>query len=289
MCPRNPTWHTHPVTNPYDPRNPHGRQPGAPGAYDPTAQWPVGGVPPNQGRPPQHQNPQHQNPQHQNPPHHTQQFPGVNPYGAYGPPNQPPSGPGWPPSGPAWAVAPQGGPPKKSGSTALIVGGIAIATVVVIVIAVVAGILMNRSDDDNSTHAAAAVSSSRASMTTSPDTTTTTTTTPTTTTTTTTPVPVNYYGAIAISRDTGHWGYAVDAASQRQANIAALKYCVVSTCATVVEFRNACGALAQSQENSYWGWGWAPTRQGAISTAISYVKGGSPKVLVSTCTRNVQG
>ncbi|MDR2280349.1 MAG: DUF4189 domain-containing protein [Gordonia sp. (in: high G+C Gram-positive bacteria)] len=103
---------------------------------------------------------------------------------------------------------------------------------------------------------------------------------------TTTRSSYTYYGSIAVSRTTGDVGYSINNRTQAEAVSAAMTQCGASTCETVVRFWNACGAVAQSQANLYWGWGWAPTRQGAIDQATSHVQGAQPKLLTAQCTTN---
>ncbi len=97
---------------------------------------------------------------------------------------------------------------------------------------------------------------------------------------------VTYYGSIAVSRTTGNVGYATNSLTESAAVDAALSQCGQSSCETVVRFWNACGAVAQSQANLYWGWGYAGTRQGAIDQAVSHVQGAQPKLLTAQCTLN---
>jgi serine/threonine-protein kinase len=59
------------------------------------------------------------------------------------------------------------------------------------------------------------------------------------------------YGAIALQRDTGQFGYAVDAATSRAAKIEALKQCAHPRCEVVASFNNACGALARGPKKYF--------------------------------------
>jgi hypothetical protein len=52
------------------------------------------------------------------------------------------------------------------------------------------------------------------------------------------------YGAIALERESGQFGYVSAAANSRTAKIEALKQCGQPGCEVVVSFSNACGALA---------------------------------------------
>ncbi len=53
------------------------------------------------------------------------------------------------------------------------------------------------------------------------------------------------YGAIALQRDTGQFGYASNAATSRAAKIEALNQCADPRCEIVAAFSNACGVLAR--------------------------------------------
>jgi serine/threonine-protein kinase len=53
------------------------------------------------------------------------------------------------------------------------------------------------------------------------------------------------HGAIALQRETGQFGYAYNAATSRAAKTEALNQCADPHCEVVVNFRNACGALAR--------------------------------------------
>jgi hypothetical protein len=53
------------------------------------------------------------------------------------------------------------------------------------------------------------------------------------------------YGAIAVQRDTGQFGYTSNAATSRAAKIEALKQCADPECEVVASFSNACGALSR--------------------------------------------
>lgn len=70
----------------------------------------------------------------------------------------------------------------------------------------------------------------------------------------------NNYGAIAYSSATGSHGYSYDYSTAQAAQNAALRYCEnysgTGDCKSLVVFQNACGALAQTPDNSAGsGWG----------------------------------
>lgn len=53
------------------------------------------------------------------------------------------------------------------------------------------------------------------------------------------------YGAIALHRDSGQFGYAQNAATSRAAKTEALRQCAHARCEVVAAFSNACGALVR--------------------------------------------
>jgi hypothetical protein len=80
--------------------------------------------------------------------------------------------------------------------------------------------------------------------------------------------PGDHFGAIAFSNSSGAIGYSYDHSSGNDAQQSALRECGYG-CKVVMGFTNACGALAVGTGRGY-GTGWAETRQGAESTAMSY-------------------
>ena len=58
------------------------------------------------------------------------------------------------------------------------------------------------------------------------------------------------YGAIALQRESGQYGYAANGLTSRAAKIEALKQCADPRCEVVASFSNACGALAR-RANKY--------------------------------------
>lgn len=80
----------------------------------------------------------------------------------------------------------------------------------------------------------------------------------------------NIYGSIAFSQETGVFGYSFNWPSKSAAQRRALKYCKPRAwdCKIVVNFYNACGALAVGDGNGY-GVGWAETRRQAERTAMA--------------------
>lgn len=97
---------------------------------------------------------------------------------------------------------------------------------------------------------------------------------------------IDYYGAIAVSTQTNQIGYAVNSLTRAEAERQALDQCGVSSCQAAIWWRNACGAIVQSQADLSWGWAWATTEQAASDAATTRLTGGSPKVIFSHCTTN---
>src|SRR3954466_12720444 len=62
------------------------------------------------------------------------------------------------------------------------------------------------------------------------------------------------WGAIAISPDTGRGGHSKGSTSRACAQQAAIGLGKARDCRAVMNFTNACGAVAQSQDTS-WAWG----------------------------------
>ena len=66
----------------------------------------------------------------------------------------------------------------------------------------------------------------------------------------------------------GAWGWAADYASEQAAWNRVNAECNGS-CTQIKTFYNTCGAIAAGY-NDGWGWGHAPTKQGAMNIAMSY-------------------
>ena len=75
------------------------------------------------------------------------------------------------------------------------------------------------------------------------------------------------WGAIAISPDTGRVGYSKGLNTAIQAEQAAVGLCKARDCRAVVNFTNACGAVAQAF-NTSWGWGRDHSSTGAQNQAL---------------------
>ncbi|MBE9010672.1 DUF4189 domain-containing protein [Pseudanabaenaceae cyanobacterium LEGE 13415] len=90
------------------------------------------------------------------------------------------------------------------------------------------------------------------------------------------------YGAIATS-EAGSWGYAYNYPTRAQAEAQALNQCGTNDCFVRVWFKNACGAVAQNNNNTI-GWGWATSRQQAEAQAIRAVGTGDTRIVSWACT-----
>jgi len=167
---------------------------------------------------------------------------------------------------------------------ALIIGGIALVALLLVGLGTFAVVTLSGKKSDSR-----ASSTTTTRWTTAPSPWTTTYTPYRPPTTTTTPASRNLFGAFSVSIPTGNVGWAINSATQSGAESLANSKCGVSSCSSVLWFRNACGALAQSQNDASWGWAWSTTRQAAINKAYGYVRGGSPKLIVAKCTSNVSG
>ncbi len=65
------------------------------------------------------------------------------------------------------------------------------------------------------------------------------------------PMKKGVYGAIALQRESGQFGYAYDSTTSRAAKIEALKQCADPRCEVVASFSNACGALARGAKKYF--------------------------------------
>jgi len=94
------------------------------------------------------------------------------------------------------------------------------------------------------------------------------------------------WGAIAISPDTGRVGYSQGLNSAIEAEQAAVGLCKARDCRAVVNFTNACGAVAQSIQNTSWAWGWDHDSTAAQKSALISCSryGGGCRVIGSICS-----
>ncbi len=75
------------------------------------------------------------------------------------------------------------------------------------------------------------------------------------------------WGAIAISPGTGRVGYSKGLNSAIEAQQAAVGLCQARDCRAVLNFTNACGAVAQASDTS-WTWGQDRSSTGAQNRAL---------------------
>ncbi|MFI9506516.1 DUF4189 domain-containing protein [Nocardia sp. NPDC052566] len=113
---------------------------------------------------------------------------------------------------------------------------------------------------------------------------------------------VDYYGAIAISFQTGNLGYAVNVTTPAEAGRLADEQCGGGRdCSAYVYFVNACGAVAEAPDGSL-AWAWGVNKSDAEQTAINFLGPRAPKfpslgsatpsaahVKLSICTANGGG
>lgn len=107
------------------------------------------------------------------------------------------------------------------------------------------------------------------------------------------------YGALALSAGQAVVASAVNYGSWAAASQAALDECGVRDCQVVVEFRNACGAVAQGADYRF-GWAWDHSRAAAERSAVDVLGisaapfpdpgSASPRaasVILAACTANI--
>lgn len=95
------------------------------------------------------------------------------------------------------------------------------------------------------------------------------------------------YGAIALQRETGQFGYTANAVTSRAAKIEALKQCADPRCEVVANFSNACGGLAHNPARGpkkYFP-ATGATRQEAESKALRLCAARDCEILTWACTR----
>jgi serine/threonine-protein kinase len=91
------------------------------------------------------------------------------------------------------------------------------------------------------------------------------------------------FGAIALQRETGQFGYAYDSATSRAAKMEALKQCAHPRCEVVAAFSNACGALARGPKKYFPATG--ATRQEAETKALRLCAARDCGVAAWACTK----
>jgi hypothetical protein len=108
----------------------------------------------------------------------------------------------------------------------------------------------------------------------------------------------NEYGAFSLSQSTGKVAYAVDYPDYPSAIHAADARCGKADCHNVIQFVNACGAVAQGADGRY-AWNWAPSKTEAEQSAVKALGMSAPpfpdlgsaspraaRVVLSACTDN---
>jgi hypothetical protein len=93
----------------------------------------------------------------------------------------------------------------------------------------------------------------------------------------------DYWGAIAISPQTGNVGYSYDHPNDSAAARAAVNSCNASDCQAVVRVANGCAAVAQAP-NLAWGWGYGASRRAAEQQAIAGTPGSGARIVTWVCT-----
>ena len=95
------------------------------------------------------------------------------------------------------------------------------------------------------------------------------------------------YGAIALQRETGQFGYAYSSATSRAAKMEALNQCAHPRCEVVAAFSNACGALVRQPArgpNKYFP-ATGATRQEAETKALRLCAARDCEVKAWACTK----
>ena len=91
------------------------------------------------------------------------------------------------------------------------------------------------------------------------------------------------YGAIALQRETGQFGYAYSSATSRAAKVEALNQCAHPRCEIVAAFSNACGALARGPNKYFPATG--ATRPEAETKALRLCAARECEVAAWACTK----
>ncbi len=91
-----------------------------------------------------------------------------------------------------------------------------------------------------------------------------------------------FHGAIALDRELGRTGFAVDRPTARSAAVEALNQCGGGRCEVVLAFKSSCGALANSSRQ--WAASTGATRQEAESKALRRCASDTCSIAVWACT-----
>ncbi|MBV9312174.1 MAG: DUF4189 domain-containing protein [Pseudonocardia sp.] len=90
------------------------------------------------------------------------------------------------------------------------------------------------------------------------------------------------WAAIAISMQTGNYGYTYDYPTLADAQYGAISQCSAADCQAVVWVTNGCAAVARAP--NAWGWGYASSLTSAEYEAVSHTPGPGAQVLAWVCT-----
>lgn len=99
--------------------------------------------------------------------------------------------------------------------------------------------------------------------------------------------PLNYWGAIAVSLQSGSTGASRDYSSEVAADARALSECGAADCQVLVRFGNACGAVARATDGS-WSSGWGSSLSIAESYALARATGSGARIVTWACTTSHQ-
>ena len=91
------------------------------------------------------------------------------------------------------------------------------------------------------------------------------------------------FGAIALKRETGQFGYAYNSATSRAAKMEALRQCADPRCEVVAAFSNACGAIARGSKRYFPATG--ATRQEVETKALRLCAAKDCEVVAWACTK----
>ena len=94
-----------------------------------------------------------------------------------------------------------------------------------------------------------------------------------------------FHGAIALDRELGRSGFAVDRPTARAAAVEALNQCGGGRCEVVLAFKSTCAALANNQKAKQWATSTGATRQEAETKALRRCTSTNCEIAVCACTR----
>ncbi len=94
-----------------------------------------------------------------------------------------------------------------------------------------------------------------------------------------------FHGAIALDRELGRSGFAVDRPTARSAAVEALNQCGGGRCEVVLAFKSSCGSLASHPKTKQWATSSGATRQEAETKALRRCTSASCEIVVWACNR----